>query len=119
MDFGDYTNFLRPPPPLVCKLMQLTKAFLTGNHSEDRSQKGRKEGRTGNWKSEDVIKRSMRNQASWSVWGGEGWVTFHGLSSHQYSNPLLLDQLEHVNSIQQLYKQSGPEAASHNSVDET
>ena len=61
----------------------------------------------------------MRNQASWSVWGGEGWVTFHGLSSHQYSNPLLLDQLEHVNSIQQLYKQSGPEAASHNSVDET
>ena len=120
VDFGDYTNFLRPPPPLVCKLMQLTKAFLTGNHSEDRSRKGRKEGRTGNWKSEDVIKRSMRNQASWSVWGGgEGWVTFHGLSSHQYSNPLLLDQLEHVNSIQQLYKQSGPEAASHNIVDET
>ena len=45
VDFGDYTNFLRPPPPLVCKLMQLTKAFLTGNHSEDRSRKGRKEGR--------------------------------------------------------------------------
>ena len=37
--------------------------------------------------------------------GGEGCVTFHGLSSHQYSNPLLFDQLEHVNSIQQLYKQ--------------
>ena len=50
---------------------------------------------------------------------GEGWVTFHGLSSHHFSNPLLLDQLEHVNSIQQLHKQSGPEAASHNSVDET
>ena len=32
------------------------------------------------------------------------------------SNSLLLDQLEHVNSIQQLHKQSGPEAAS---VDET
>ena len=43
VDFGDYTNFLRPPPPLVCKLMQLTKAFLTGNHSEDRSRKGRKD----------------------------------------------------------------------------
>ena len=54
-----------------------------------------------------------------SLGGGEGWVTFHGLSSHQYSNPLLLDQLEHVNSIQHLYKQSGPEAANHNSVDET
>ena len=51
--------------------------------------------------------------------GGEGWVTFHGgLSSHQYSNPLLLDQLD-VNSIQQLHKQSGPEAVSHNSVDES
>ena len=65
VDFGDYKNILRPPPLLVCKLMQLTKAFL----------------------------------------------------SHQYSNPLLLDQLD-VNSIQQLHKQSGPEAASHNSVDE-
>ena len=42
-DFGDYKNILRPPPPLVCKLMQLTKAFLTGNHSEDRSRKGRKD----------------------------------------------------------------------------
>ena len=52
-------------------------------------------------------------------WGGEGWVTLYRLSSHQYSNPLLLDQLEHVNSIQHLYKQSGPEAANHNSVDET
>ena len=51
--------------------------------------------------------------------GGKGWVTFHGgLSSHQYSNPLLLDQWD-VNSIQQLHKESGPEAASHNSVDET
>ena len=54
---------------------------------------------------------------SWG--GGKGWVTFHGgLSSHQYSNPLLLDQLD-VNSIQQLHKQSGPEAVSHNSVDES
>ena len=54
-----------------------------------------------------------------SCGGGEkGWVTFHGGLSHQYSNPLLLDQLD-VNSIQQLHKQSGPEAASHNSVDET
>ena len=42
-DFGDYKNILRPPPPLVCKLMQLTKAFLTGNHSKDRSRKGRKD----------------------------------------------------------------------------
>ena len=40
------------------------------------------------------------------------------LSPHQYSNPLQLDQLD-VNAIQQLHKQSGPEAASHNSVDET
>ena len=44
VDFGDYKNFLRPPPPLVCKLMQLTEAFLTGNHSEDRSREVRKEG---------------------------------------------------------------------------
>ena len=55
---------------------------------------------------------------SWGGGGGKGWVTFHGLSFHQYSNPLLLDELD-VNSIQQLHKQSGPEAASHNSVDET
>ena len=63
----------------------------------------------------------MRNRGLMVSWRGgkEGWVTFHGLSSHQYSYPLLLDQLEHVNSTQQLYKQSGPEAASHNSVDET
>ena len=61
----------------------------------------------------------MRSRGLMVSWGGEGWVTLYGLSSHQYSNPLLLDQLEHVNSIQHLYKQSGPEAANHNSVDET
>ena len=50
VDFGDYKNFLRPPPPLVCKLMQLTKAFLTGNHSEDRSRKGRKDRKLEIWR---------------------------------------------------------------------
>ena len=77
------------------------------------------EGVTGNWKSEDIIKRSMRNRGLMVSWGGKGWVTFYGLFSHQYSNSLLLDHLEHVNSIQQLHKQSGREATSHNSVDET
>ena len=67
-DFGDYKNILRPPPPLVCKLMQLTKAFLTGNHSEDRSR----EVRTGHRKSEDIIKRSMRNRGLVVSWGGGG-----------------------------------------------
>ena len=46
VDFGDNKNILRPPLPLVCKFTQLTNAFLTGNHSEDRSQNG---GMTGNW----------------------------------------------------------------------
>ena len=85
VDFGDYKNILRPPPPLVCKFTQLTNAFLTGNHSEDRSREGRKEGRkegrTGNWKSEDIIKRSMRNRGLMVSWGG--WVTFYGLFPHQ------------------------------------
>ena len=56
--------------------------------------------------------------------GGKGgrkgaWVIFHGPPFHQSRNPLLLAQLVHVNSMQQLYKQSRSEAASQNRVDET
>ena len=52
--------------------------------------------------------------------GGKGaWVIFHGPPFHQSRSPLLLARLEHVNSIQQLYKQSRSEAASQNRVDET
>ena len=52
--------------------------------------------------------------------GGKGaWLIFHGPPFHQSRNPLLLAQLENVNSMQQLYKQSRSEAASQNRVDET
>ena len=50
VDFRDYKIILRPPPPLVCKLMQLIKTFLTGNHSEDRRRKGRKDRKLEIWR---------------------------------------------------------------------
>ena len=65
----------------------------------------------------------MRSRGLWLVGGGgrgEGaWVIFHGPPFHQSRSPLLLARLEHVNSIQQLYKQSRSEAASQIRVDET
>ena len=73
-DFGDYKNIPRPLPPLVCKLMQLTEAFLTTNHCEDRSWEGRKD-------------RKLEAEALWSVGGGGGrggaWAFFNGPLSHQ------------------------------------
>ena len=56
VDFGDY------------KLMQLTEAFLTTNHSEDRSREGRKEGQEiRNLKI--LLKDIWEAEASWSVGG--------------------------------------------------
>ena len=86
-DFGDYKNIPRPLPPLVCKLMQLTEAFLTTNHCEDRSWEGRKD-------------RKLEAEALWSVGGGGGGEERgHFSMDHCPINPFLLDRLEHVNSI--------------------
>ena len=41
------------------------------------------------------------------------------MPSHKFRNPLLLDQLEHQTSREQLHKQSRPETASDYSVDKT
>ena len=41
------------------------------------------------------------------------------MPSHKSRDPLLLDQLEHDTSSEQLHKQSRPETARHYSVDKT
>ena len=71
-----------------------------------------------------VIELLIQMMVGLMVSGGGGrkgaWVIFHGPPFHQSRiSPLLLAPLEHVNSIQQLYKQSRSEAASQNRVDET
>ena len=56
-----------------------------------------------------VIELLIQMMVGLMVSGGGGrkgaWVIFHGPPFHQSRNPLLA-QLVHVNSMQQLYKQS-------------
>ena len=110
-----------PPSIIVCKLMNLTEAFLTENHLEVRTR-GRKEGRTWNWKSWVTVRRYMRNRGrvvSWRGGGGVGWGGWLSMPSHKSRYPLLLDGLQHEISREQLHKQSRPETASDYNVDKT
>ena len=106
-----------PPSTIVCKLMNLTEAFLTENHFEVRTR-GRKEGHEiGNL--ELPLGDIWEIEASWWVGGGGGWGGWLSMPSHKSRYPLLLDGLQHEISREQLHKQSRPETASDYNVDKT
>ena len=108
-----------PPSTIVCKLMNLTEAFLTENHLEVRTR-GRKEGHEiGNL--ELPLGDIWEIEASWWVGGGGGvgWGGWLSMPSHKSRYPLLLDGLQHEISREQLHKQSRPETASDYNVDKT
>ena len=95
-DFGGNKTIPRHPYRLVCYLMQLTEAFLIANHSEDISREGRNDRKLQILRYYQEINEAQRphGQLQGGRVGNFPWTTVP-----RSRNPLLLDRLEHVNSI--------------------